>query len=351
MASLRKVLEKAGYLDPVALNLQKFIDAQNQRSNQTQFNELMQTAIGEIMKSGTEQTEAPPTFTPGSRLGEDLSQPIVDPTSPEAISEVPEDMILGDITDRERTPDEQRMNIQQSQFDALMKVSNIEGLDPSKFSQAQQLLKLVGKSVTPKQVGKTYKSVAIGSDLIEIDDDGNIKVVRPGTQRAKTEKSIGSYTDKDGKHRITLYDPETQTTREIISDKKVRPPRGLTIDFPEPDKWRNFGSVMNGIYYKVDEDGNILETTPQEQKILRKLAQNKVLGNLLPGSISFMQQRIWNAWNRENMSQVDFEEEINQGLDSGELSPEEAQDLIDYNQFRPFLYDDLIETVQRNPEE
>ncbi len=79
MASLAKVLRKAGYLNPVALTLQKFIDKQNQRSNQAQFNELMQTAVGEIMKSGTEQTEAPPTFTPGNRLGEDLSQTPVDP--------------------------------------------------------------------------------------------------------------------------------------------------------------------------------------------------------------------------------------------------------------------------------
>ncbi len=351
MASLAKVLRKAGYLNPTAMNLQKFIDNQNQRSNQAQFNELMQTAVGEIMKSGTEQTEGEPTFTPGSRLGEDFTQTAVDPTSPDAISEVPDDMILGDITDRDRTPDEQRMNVQQSQLDALMKMSQLEGLDPSKFTQAQRLLQLAGKSVTPKQVGKEYKSVSTGSDLFEISDDGSIKLIRPGTQKAKTEKSIGSYTGDDGKHHITLYDPETQTTREIVSDKKVRPPRGLKIDFPEPDKWRNFGSVMNGIYYKTDQDGNIVETTPQEQKILRELAQNKVLGNILPGAISFMQQRIWNAWNRENMSQVDYEEEVLQGVESGELSPEEAQDLIDYNQFRPFLYDDLIETVERNPEE
>lgn len=351
MASLRKVLEKAGYLNPTAINLQKFIDKQNQRSNQTQFNELMQTAVGEIMRSGTEQTEEPSFFTPGNRLGEDLSQTLVNPTSPEAIDEVPDDLILGDITDRQRTPDEQRMNIQKSQFDALLKASQIEGLDPEIFRTGAGLLDLLGESKTPQGVGREYKSVALGSDLIEISDDGTITVVRPGTQKAKTERSLGSYTDKSGKHRITLYDPETQTTREIVSEKKVRPPRGLKIDFPEPDKWRNFGSVMNGIYYKTDQDGNILETTPQEQKILRDLAQNKVLGNILPGAISFMQQRIWNAWNRENMSQTDFEEEIKQGLDSGELSPEEAQDLIDYNQFRPFLYDDLIETVERNPEE
>lgn len=353
MASLRKVLLKAGNLNPTALNLQKFIDKQNQRSNQAQFNELMHKAVGEIMRSGTEQTEEESFFTPGNRLGEDLSQSITDdPTQPGiGINEVPEDEILGDITDRQRTPDEQRMNIQKSQFDALLKASQIEGLDPEIFKTGAGLLDLLGDSKTPRGVGREYKSVALGSDLIEISDDGTITVVRPGTQKAKTERSIGSYTGKDGNHYITLYDPETQTTREIKSEKKVRPPRGLKIDFPKPDKWRNFGSVMNGIYYKTDADGNILETTPQEQKLLRDLAQNKVLGNLLPNAISFMQQRIWNAWDRENMSQVDFEEEVNQGLNSGELSPEEAQDLIDYNQFRPFLYDDLIETVERNPEE
>ena len=213
------------------------------------------------------------------------------------------------------------------------------------------MLELVGKSVTPKQVGKTYKSVAVGSDLFEIGDDGSIKIIREGTPKAKTEKSIGSYTDASGKHRITLYDPETQTTREIISDKKVRPPRGLKIEFPKPEKWKNFGSVMNGIYYKTDDLGNIVETTEQEQKVLRELAQTKVLGNILPQAITFMKTRIWNAWNRENMSQLDFEEEINQGINAGELSPEEAQDLLDYNAFRPFLYDDLVETVDRNPEE
>jgi hypothetical protein len=51
------------------------------------------------------------------------------------------------------------------------------------------------------------------------------------------------------------------------------------------------------------------------------------------------------------MSQEDFEIEIEQGLNAGEISAEEAQDLLDYNAFRPFLYDVLIETVIRNPEE
>lgn len=377
MASLRKVLLKAGYLNTTALNLQKFIDKQNQRSNQTKFNELMQTAFDEMMRSGTEEGES--TFVSGtdSRMNDFLppdrgSLPPGDPADPELAQQLikekglrppgtqppdihiedPPDEILGDL--RKRTPDEQRMNIQQSQFNALFKASQIPDLDPSKFTQAQQLLGLFGKSVTPgkvQKVQKEYKSVAIGSDLIEISDDGSIKIVRPGSVQAKTEKSIGSYTDKDGKNRITLYDPETQTTREIISDKTVRPPRGLKIEFPKPEKWRNFGSVINGIYYKTDEDGNILETTPQEQKILRDLAQNKVLGNILPGAIDFLKKDIWDAWNRENMSQEDFEEEISQGLNAGEISPEEAQDLLDYNAFRPFLYDVLIETVERNPEE
>lgn len=363
MASLAKVLRKAGFLNPVAMNLQKFIDKQNQRSNQAQFNELMQTAFGEIMKSGTEEGES--TFTPGettSRMSDLLPRlgtrtgdaptggAVDDPNQPGInILDQPEDEILGDVT--KRTPDEQRMNVQQSQFDALLEMSKLEGLDPAKRTEGQQLLELLGKSVTPKQVGKTYKSVALGSDLFEIGDDGSIKLIREGTQKAKVEKSIGSYTGEDGRHHITLYDPETQTTREIISENKVRPPRGLKIDFPKPEKWKNFGSVMNGIYYKTDDLGNIVETNEQEQKVLRELAQNKVLGNMLPNATNFLKNRIWNVWNRENMSQIDFEEEINQGIDAGEISPEEAQDLLDYNAFRPFLYDDLIETVERNPEE
>jgi len=365
MASLRKVLEKAGYLDPIRMAFDKFITKQRDKSDQDQFNQFMTQAIDEIRKTYSTQPEENISFEKSSktRFGDLLQhlpsrkndQPggIIDEPGRNPIDlEQPEDMILGDAEGRKYntiSADEQRMKIQRSIADAIMKSGQLQNLDPNKLQQGTGLLELIGQSYTPKQKTSELKQFDTDKDLYEIDDEGNFKLIKAGIQESK-DRTIGSYIGNDGLHYTKLYDPVTKQTREIPSEKPVRPPRGTTIkfEFPKPEKWKDFGSVINMINFKQDPTtGTLSETTPQEQKELRKVAQNTALGNMLPGAVNFMQSRIFNAWKgKQNMSQVDFEAEILEGLNSGELSPEEAQDLIDYNQFRPMLYDELIETVK-----
>jgi hypothetical protein len=361
MPSIGEALRERGYLSDVAGNIQLFIDKLNKKADQDEFNKLMTSAITDIQKTYSDEEE--PTFISGqpqSRLGDLLprlgtreGQPPVEQ------EELPEDLLLGDVTGRRfgtLSEDEQRMKIQKTIAETLMKSGQLEDLDPSKITQGTQILDLFGKAVTPKKKTKELKQIDPQKDLYEIDQDGNFTLVKPGKTESKY-KSVGSYTGKDGFHYTKMYDPVSGKTYEVKSENKVRPPRGLKIDFPEPDKWKEFGSVLNYIEYKEELDqygvatGQVIETTEAEKKQRRQIAQNKALGNMEPGAVDFMRTDIWNAWNRENMSQEDFEIEIEQGLNAGEISAEEAQDLLDYNAFRPFLYDVLIETVIRNPEE
>jgi len=368
MGSLRKSLEKAGYLNPLATGLQEFIRKRREEADQDAFNQIMNQAVTNIRKTYSEQPEEDISFMPNAqtRLGDFIPQlgmqlptqqgGVVDDPTKKGIDilDEPEDLILGDVKGRKYgtlTADEQRMKIQRSIADALMQSSQLKNLKPGMLERGTQLLDIFGKGYTPEKITKEFKQFDPTKDLFEIDSEGNIKMIQEGVQQRK-DKTIGSYIGKDGYHYTKLYDPITGTVQEIKSDQPVRPPKGTTIkiDYPEPQKWKDFGSVINMISYKTDKDGNLVETTPQEKKQLYEVAQNMALGNMLPGSVDFMRTRIWNAWNRENMSQADFEAEIEEGLLSGELSAEEAQDLLDYNEFRPFIYDELIESVKATEE-
>lgn len=374
---LRKSLEKAGYLNPLAQGFQTFLQKRREEADQEEFNKIMSEAITGIRKSYSEQPEENISWIPGgsSRLsdlkpppprpeipGEDPADTNLavesgyKPKQPDIPIEDPEIQMLGDVKGRKYgtlTADEQRMEIQKQIANALIKGSNLKHLDPSKLTQGTTIMDLLGKAYTPEKITKDFKQFDTEKDLYEIDSEGNIKLVKPGMQQDKS-KNIGSYTGADGYHYIQMYDPITGTTKEVRSTNKVRPPKGTTvkIDYPKPEKWKDFGSVINMIHYKEDPETNeISERTPEEQKVYREIAQNTALGNILPGAIDFMRTRIWNSWNRENMSQADFEAEIAEGLESGELSAEEAQDLLDYNEFRPYLYDELINSYKATEEE
>lgn len=360
--SIAKSLRKAGHLGQFSGGLKEFVDMLKSDADQDEFNKLMTSAMDEIQSTYAGEDE--PTYEP-SRLQDlkKLPEPgdpdprDFDPNAPPEIQiGEPEDMILGDVTGRKygtMTADEQRMKIQRTIVDHLIKSGKLKDLDPNKLNQGTAILDLLGKSVTPKQKTSELKSFNPKNDLYEIDDEGNFTLVKEGEKDSKF-KSVGSYTGKDGYNYTKMWDPETESIREVKSDKPVRPPKGTTvkIDYPEPEKWKDMGSIMNFIEYKEDPiTGLLVATTEEEKKQNRKIAQSRVFSKVEPQAITFMQQRIWNAWNRENMSQADFESEVEEGIISGELSPEGAQDLLDYNQFRPYLYDELIETVKVNPEE
>ena len=375
MGSLRKSLEKAGYLNPIALGFQEFLKKRREGADQDQFNQIMSEAINKIRQSYSQQPEDDMSWVPGgkTRLADLQPKPPQRPElppgdpadtnlameegyRPNIPTEEPEMQMLGDVSGRKygsMTADEQRMRIQQSIADALIKASQLKNLPEGKLAQGTSILDITGKGYTPKQTNKDLKQFDTKKDLYEIDDDGNFKLISKGIPESN-EKSIGSYTGKDGYSYTKLYDPVTKTIREVKSEKPVRPPKGTTvkIEYPKPEKWKDFGSVINMITYKEDPTtGELSERTPAEQKQYREVGQNIALGNMLPGAVDFMRSRIWNTWNRENLSQADFEAEVEEGLISGELSAEEAQDLLDYNQFRPFLYDTLIESTKVEGEE
>lgn len=362
--SITKSLERAGYLKPLSGGFKSFMEKLNKTADQDEFNRLMGSAIEEIKATYSGQDES--TFTSGqpqSRMGDLLPRlgtrqgefeqggAIDDPNRPGInILDQPEDEILGDVTGRRFgtiTEDEQRMQIQRKIADTLIKGSGLKNLDPSKLTQGTSILDLVGQSVTPRKLTSELKQFDVGKDLYEIDEDGNFSLVRPGKRIGK-EKSIGTYTGKDGFHYTKMYDPETGLTYELKSENKVRPQKGLKINYPKSEKWKDFGSIINFIEFKQDPNTKLMvPTTELEKKQNREIAQNQALGTMLPGAVNFVREKIWGDWGgRQNMSLDDFEAEILEGIDDGQLSAEDARDLLDYNQFRPFIYDALIDNVK-----
>jgi len=359
LGSLSKALKKSDNLSGLIGGLKSFIDKSKKKKDQDVFNKLMQDAIQNIKTTYSEQPENNLSILPDpkSQLGKDLRPPA--PTDPKVrpeipVNEQPADFILGDANQGKRlSPDEQRMNIQKQIAETMIKAGQLKNLNPNDLKTGLNILDLIGKSITPKPKTSTLKQFDPAKDLYEIDDNGNITLKKEGTPISK-KKSIGSYTGADGLHHIQLYDPESDTVQDITSKTKVRPPRtpaGTTIKFPKAEKWKDIGSIINSIKYKINPvTQDIVENTPQEQKIAREIGKNKALGNMLPGAIDFMRTRIFNTWGRENLSQADFEAEILDGINDGELDPKEAQDLLDFNQFRPYLYDQLTETKKAKPE-
>jgi hypothetical protein len=356
MPSIAESLRKAGYLQKLGQGFKSFFEERKRKADQQVFNKIMQEAVSNIQKSFAGEEE--PTFTPGTRLEQDLKKPTIvdDPTKPGIeISEVPEDIVLGDVTGRKYgtiTADEQRMKIQKSIVDALLKSKNLENLDPDILKTGIGSLELLGEAVTPKKVTKEFKQFDPKKPLYELDSEGKFRLVREAILPNK-EKVVGSYTGEDGFHYTKMFDPATGEVREIKSKNPVRPRKSarFKFEFPKPEKWNDFGAILNFIELKEDTEGKMIPTTEKEKKANREIAQNLAFGRMLPGAVDFTRSRIFAAWERENMSQADFEAEIDEGLESGELSPEEAQDLLDYNKFRPYLYDTLIESVKVNPEE
>lgn len=359
MPRIAESLRNAGYLQNLTDAIGQLIQKGRAKEDQNQYNQMMMQAADQIRKNYSTQPEETAQFMnlpngvnlpAKSKLGVDLLQqlkPTQDKTMGVTSSDIeePQDLVLGDATGAKygtmSREDQNRRNLE-ILANTLLKSNEFKNINQGDVSKGKNALELLMEAYSTPE--KKLRQFDPEKDIYEIDSNGNLKIKQKGTpqKNVKAEKSIGSYTGADGKHYITLYDPNSQTTREIASEQKVRPPKGTTIKMPKPEKWKDLGAYINSIYYKTDPKTNkIVETTPEEQQVLMKQVRNISMSNMLPGAIDWYKKEIVQKWNADNISQADFEREIEESLIAGELTAEEAQDLIDYNSLRPLLHDQL----------
>lgn len=374
MPRIADSLERAGYLKPLGDKISQLLKKSQDDQKQDEFNSLMQTAMDSLRKTYSTQPEDNITWNsdapipmPKTTLGKGLIPPQSDkmdmsddpgnitgvnvkPKAPGINIEEPDFQILGDVGGRKYgdTKDQQRMKQDQILADFIQKAGNIKGLDQAALSNGLKALQLQGSAYTPAEVTNEYKQFDDTKSLYRINSMGDIELVRPGTDK-ESIKNLGSYVGKDGYNYMRIVGNDG-VIKEVKSENPVRPLKGTTINIPAPksEKWKDFGAYVNTIDYKEDPDtGKIVPNTPEERKVARDIAKNRAIGTMLPRAVNWYNTEIKQKWGAENISPVDFLTEVEESFANGELSDDEAQDLIDFNNYRPFLFDVMRETARK----
>lgn len=362
MPRIAESLKEAGYGQQFAEGLGSIFKKIRDDRDQDQFNQIMQEAMNSLRstyKDDVPKIIAPPNTTLGESIFKppklnDQNNTIKEPDSQRAFSDM---FGTADFNKIEkdgrllsyRPEDRQRIKQQEVFSDFMQKAMKIKNLDPEKLKLGLQNLQMEANAYKPTKEKKEYREFNPEHDLYAINNFGDIELIRPGKKDSKQSwKSIGSYTADDGFDYVRIMGNDG-VIKEVRSDKKVRPLKSAVINFkpPKSEKWKDFGSYINNIDYKEDPNtGKIVPTTLEEKKINRQIAKNYAIGNMLPRAVNWYNTEIKQKWGAENISMADFEREIQESYKAGELSPEEAQDLLDMNQYRPFLFDMLRDSAR-----
>lgn len=364
MPRIAESLQQSGYGQQFGAGLGSLFKRLKDDQNQDEFNSLMQEAMNSLRNTYSSNPEVPNTIAPpSSTLGESLFKPpklneqkapepgFKDPT---AFSEMFGTTNFSDLEkrgqqDKIKTEDQRRMQQQKVYADFMQKAMKMKDLDPNKLKLGLETLQMEASGNTPTRQKVELKSYKTDEDIYKVNDFGDIELVRPGVpDNTNSFKSLGSYTGEDGFEYVRLMGSDG-TIKEVKSDKKVRPPKGTVINIPQPKsrRWDDFGAYINSIDYKEDPDtGKVTLNTPEERKIAREMVKNKGIGRMYPRCQNWYATEIKQKWGAENISMADFEKEIQESYAAGELSQDEAQELLDFNQFRPTLFDMLRDTAR-----
>lgn len=375
---LAKSFRKAGNLDRFSQGLQEIgnmLKRNKDQGDQDQYNQLMTTAMDSLRKTYSTQPEDnvswnsdSPLPPPQTELGKRIKPPgstkmdmSDDPGNitgaqtpfkdPNLNIEDPDFEILGDVSGRKygNSEDQQRMEQQRVMAEFMQRAGKLKGVDTAKLNQGMETLKLTAGGYTPTTKKQEHFQLDPEKPTYTTDSFGNLQLLIPGKEKPGSVKSLGSYTGDDGFEYTKIIGNDGIIT-EVKSQHKVKPPKGTVINIkpPKSEKWNDFGAYINSIDYKQDPTtGAIVPNTPEERKIKREFAKNTAIGNMLPRAINWYNTEIKTKWNAENISQADFEMEIQESYSNGELTADEAQDLLDLNQYRPFLYDVIRPSARR----
>lgn len=337
--SIAKSLQKAGYLSTGLEGLKKFLNslAESERQKQLQeagiesYNKLKSIFAPEPTWEET-QSQSPIQKLLPINQQQDFNKTGEPPLPPVPIDE-PSLQLMPDYKSRD-----QMVNEANSVYaDYFNKITQIKGIDTEKAKKEFDLLKMKGGLLTPAApMKKEIKQLDPDKTTVKVDDYGNIEVISKGEPKKKYT-TLGSYVNEEG-YEVTILQDAEGNIQERKSENKVRKPAGtnVRIEMPKPEKWKEFGKAMNMIMYKQDENGNLVPRPENEQAKYREVALNFAKSNLTPEALNWYNNEILSKekWGREDISSYDFLEEVKQAIQRGEITPEAAQDLIDFDPYR-----------------
>lgn len=320
--SIAKALRKANYLSLGAEGLAKFLN--KMRENQRE-EEIAKTSAETYKKlkelfAPEPQWEEPQTNSISVLSKEGINQEIP--------IEEPSIQIMPDYI----SPQQQISQSRNILADYLDKISSIKGVDPERVSKEFSLMQARENLLKPQQKKYEVKQLDPTKRTVKIDEEGNIISVYEPVPKHKNVTKVGEYVGTDGYKRFVFLNPDG-SLQEVRANSRTRYESdgyNKTKDIGLP----SIGDIMNMINYKKDEYGNVVQRTPKEIAIYRKIGLNMAKSGLNSEAFNWHNTEILGKWGREDLAFEDYNYEIRQSLDRGEITPEAAEELIAFNIYR-----------------
>ena len=322
--SIASSLRKAGYLSLGAEGLGKFLKKMRENQQEEEiakvstdtYNKLKELYAPEPKFEEPKET----SITALSKEGIKQEIPFEEPSiqiMPDYIS--PEDRIT------------KSRNVLADYFD---KISRIKNIDPERvkkefsfMQQRSELLEPYSKEYKVEQLDP-YKAT------VKIDKYGNVIPLYQAKENKKTGATkIGEYVGADGfKRFVFMY--EDGTIKEVSAQNRTRYEGDTRTKEPKETGFWDIGNILNMINYTTDEKGKAIPRPEEEKEQYRKIGLNMAKGLLRKEAFNWHNTEILGKWGREDLAYEDYNYEIKQALERGEISVEAAQDLITFNSYR-----------------
>lgn len=281
---------------------------------------------------------------------------------------------------------------------ALNTLSN-KFLNPEKVQQGLSVLSQLKAGYQPRQ----RSSFTVGEGAIH-------KEWNPDTQQYETTENVKDFNTKlenivsyelDEKGSPKVYNlpngqkaykklTKTPDGKQIKEDYEqlAFPPTGnnVIVNLPGEDKWKNFGQLytqyqnpqkpteaeIDKMRWNLQAKHNIKEDTPDwinkipreerlqyeaytagenNRKVSKDMLYNTAMGNLVPSAKKWYDDNIKSkdlGWGRENISSDDYLIELRESLEKNQITPEAAEDLLEFNAFRPEIIGNLDKESYKN---
>lgn len=227
-------------------------------------------------------------------------------------------------------------------------------LDPTiDTAKLDQVIKLAEQKIPSAPEPNKYRYEKVNDNLVRINEKTNEVVPVYENKQGKVDKEINNYVGEDGYQYITFQKTDG-TTYETKSKNKVRKTAGNNIKIDLGTKEEKWGDVSNLITElqnpnhidQVDGKEVVTPKTSAEIKRDRDKLHNIAIGKLVPSAKMWYDKEIKGKWKRENISQEDFLAELEQAMTPDkngktEITPEAAQDLLDFVAFRPEIFENI----------
>ena len=184
-----------------------------------------------------------------------------------------------------------------------------------------ELNKPFDKALMPFEEGKFYAEKQAEAKMFDLYEDMGTESIGGKPMDRKRNKQTGKIE----------YFPHYE-----------KPDKGsvTNIIMPEPEKWKDFGKLITDMkqtqVYDTKEE-KVKELHPVERKQKWELAKNTAYSKLLPNAYNWYKKEFIDT-RHEDANNEWFYKKLYIALRDDELTPEEVQDLKDFNVYREDLF-------------